>query len=127
MDIRIALTGTSPLLMHNERLSDSLDPIVKSIKEITSKRTNQTEDDKAQIAKLEWRGSLYLNKEDKDDGKIIINTRAIIKSLVNAAVVTRSGKKISRGLNTLTLHVPLLVENGKWLTRKELWESRDDD
>lgn len=53
MDLRLDITGTAPLLMHNSRLADPIDPIVRSMKKITGK-TKKTEDDHAETARLEF-------------------------------------------------------------------------
>lgn len=54
------ITGVSPLLMHNGRLADPLDPLVKDIKKLSCKRP-KTEADLERITKLEFLGSLYLH------------------------------------------------------------------
>lgn len=52
------IRGTTPLMMHNERLANRFDPITRQIKEITDK-TKKTDDDALEIARLEWLGGLY--------------------------------------------------------------------
>ncbi|CAO3452058.1 hypothetical protein [Azospirillum largimobile] len=44
------ITGVSPLLMHNGRLADPLDPLVKDIKKLSCKRP-KTEADLERITK----------------------------------------------------------------------------
>lgn len=50
--------GTTPLMMHNERLANPFDEITKAMKAVTGKR-KKTEDDLLEIARLEWLGGLY--------------------------------------------------------------------
>ena len=56
--VKIKIRGTSPLLMHSDRLSNPLDPLTKEIKTYTGKR-KKTDDDFTEIARLEWVGGLY--------------------------------------------------------------------
>ena len=60
--VRLTLTGTAPLLMHNSRLSNPLDPATKALKSVTSKRS-KVDDDHEEIARLEFIGSLYFDPE----------------------------------------------------------------
>ena len=103
MRIRIELTGTTPLMMHNERLSDPDDEYTKQIKEITDKGTNQTEQDKELISRLEWYGGIYTNGSKQ----VIVPTANLIKCLRETATITKDGKKVARGLSPLALHSPL--------------------
>lgn len=59
--LSFSIRGTSPLLMHNGNLSNPLNPIVKLMKQTTSKRS-KTDDDIEMLAKLEWLGGLCLTK-----------------------------------------------------------------
>ncbi|QQO22619.1 hypothetical protein JJB98_23150 [Bradyrhizobium diazoefficiens] len=58
--ISLRLVGVGPMLMHNSRLGDPLDPITKALAAVTSKRL-KTEADHMRIAELEFHGSLYLH------------------------------------------------------------------
>ena len=68
--VQIELEGKTPILMHNERLANPLEPIVKEIKRFTGK-TKKTDDDWENIRHLEWVGSLYMN-----NGIVAIPVRA---------------------------------------------------
>lgn len=57
------ITGTSPLMLHNVRLANPFDEHTKAIKAISGKR-KKTEDDLAEMARLEFLGSLYFDKEN---------------------------------------------------------------
>lgn len=112
----LEIKGTTPLMMHNERLSDPDDEFAKEIKTITNKGTNQTESDKQLISKLEFYGGLYTNS----DGDVIIPSANIIKCLKEGGTVTKSGKKISQGLAPHSLATPLMVINGS-RNKDQLW------
>ncbi|AWY06542.1 hypothetical protein HOT45_gp41 [Gordonia phage Trine] len=119
MDLKLNITGTAPLLMHNARLSDEFDPIVRLMKEITAKRTNKTDDDRWELRRLEFHGGLYL---DKDLGPFIPGQN-IERALRDAAVVTRQGKNIQRGVVVLTSRARLDYDGPR--TAEELWEDKN--
>src|SRR5947207_12190936 len=93
--------GTSPLLMHNGRLVDPLDPIVKKIKEVSSKRVT-TDQDHEDMARLEWLGGIYF------DGSVgpSIPAPNLMKCLIEGARLTRNGKKIERVWGATTGPIP---------------------
>lgn len=92
--MHIELTGTQPLLMHNIRLADDQDPYTKAIKELTAKKTRKTEDDKLEIDRLSFAGGLYL---DEQEGPYL-PAENVFRCLMEAGALTRSGKKIERGV-----------------------------
>ena len=77
--IRLALTGTSPLIMHSDKLSNPLDPATIAHKKLTSKR-NRTEENQVAIARSEYENSLYLK-----DGKVVIPTINLAASIIDGA------------------------------------------
>lgn len=64
MDIKITLTGKTPLLQHNIRLANPIDPWARALSEAAAayKRT-KTEEDFLTVSKTEWFGGLYHNAE----------------------------------------------------------------
>lgn len=119
MQVRLELSGTTPLLMHNERLADPDDEYAKQIKELTDKGKNQTVADKELVSKLEWFGGLYTNGTKEP----ILPTKAIIKCLRETATVTKDGKRIARGLSPMSLHSDLIYDGPKDLAK--LYEKRE--
>ena len=111
MRIHVELTGTTPLMMHNERLSNADDRHTKAIKELTDKGTNQTERDKAEISKLEWYGGIYTNGSDE----IVIPSANLIKCVRETATITKEGKKVARALTPLAIHAMLIYSGPKKL------------
>jgi hypothetical protein len=118
MRIHMDLIGTTPLIMHSDRLADPDDEFTRAIKEITDKKTNQTDSDKALRKKLEWFGGLYTDEK----GDVVIPVRNIIKCLIDAAAITKSGRKISAGLSPTHLTVPLMNGGGS-RHKDELWKN----
>lgn len=102
MQFRITLTGTAELLMHNARLSNPLDPAAKAMKAVSSKRV-KTDEDHEELARLEHLGSLYY---DPEIGPFIPGQN-IERCLVDAAKVTKSGVKVTRGVFVSTNVNPL--------------------
>ncbi len=93
MTLDIAVTGTSPLLMHNPRLADPFDPIVKEMATYTKKRSKMTEEDTAVVNRLEWVGGLYL-----DGGVIVLPTSHFRASFISTGRATREGKNVERAI-----------------------------
>lgn len=93
MDIHITLTGTSELLMHNERLVNPFDPIVQQMKELTSKR-KKTEDDLLALSRLEFEGGLYM-----DEAGPMIPTYNIKRSFIEGGRLHKLGKHVERAFS----------------------------
>jgi hypothetical protein len=98
----IACEGLSPLLMHNARLVDPLDTVVKQIRKVSAKRT-KTDDDHAEIAHLEWMGGIYFHP----DLGPFVPAPNLQKCLVEGARLSKDGKKIERGVLIETMMIPL--------------------
>lgn len=90
---RLTCVGTEPLLMHNARLANPLDEVAKLMKRTTAKRT-KTEEDYEELARLEHWGGLYF---DEQLGPFLPGQN-FERCLVDAARITKSGKKIERGV-----------------------------
>jgi hypothetical protein len=64
VEIKITIRGTTPLLMHNVRLANPIDPYAKALSEATSTfKKTKTEADFLQVARTEWFGGLYHDPE----------------------------------------------------------------
>src|SRR5205814_302140 len=96
------IEGRAPLLMHNARLVDPLDPVVKQIKEVNSKKT-KTDDDYELIGHLEWMGGMYYTPEVGP----FIPAPNLQKCVVEGARLSRDGKKIERGVLIETMMIPV--------------------
>ncbi|MBL3664517.1 hypothetical protein JL475_00455 [Streptomyces sp. M2CJ-2] len=118
MQFRLTITGTAELLMHNARLANPLDPAAKAMKAISSKR-KKTDDDFEELARLEHLGGLYL---DPDVGPFIPGQN-VERCLVDAAKVTRSGVKVTRGVFVSTNINPLAYQGPR--DPDGLWEDEN--
>jgi len=103
--VRITLTGTAPLLMHNARLSNPLDPATKALKRYTSKRT-KTDEDHENVARLEHAGSLYI---DSDVGPYVPGDN-VFRSLWDGAKKHKLGVKVKEGVLVTTDVNPLAYQ-----------------
>lgn len=104
-EFRLTLTGEQPLLMHNGRLSDPLDPVSKALARLTSKR-KKTEDDHIAIAEQEFLGALYL---DDVVGPYVPGIM-VGAALWRGAKLNKLGEAVKRGMAIKTevnpLHYP---------------------
>lgn len=91
-ELKFRITGTAALVMHSAILSNPLSPLTKTFKTFSSKR-KKTDEDFAELARLEWYGGLYL-----DGGKPCIPSSNIEAMLVEAARKQRKGKSALSGL-----------------------------
>jgi hypothetical protein len=91
--IKLRITGTSPLLMRNDRFSNPFDPMTKAHKEFTGKRKKTDEDHEA-IAYSEWRGAMYF---DEKIGPFVPGLM-VEASLREGAKLQKLGKAVQRGV-----------------------------
>lgn len=100
--VRFTLKGTTPLMMHNERLANPFDPLTRQIKTITGKR-KKTEDDLLEIARLEWLGGLY----HTDEAGIHVPGYNILAALVQGGKLQKLGTAIKRAALVQEDNVPV--------------------
>lgn len=99
--INVRITGISPLLMHSDRFANPLDPATKAHKELTSKRKKTDEDHEA-IARSEWMGSLYIDKNGP-----YIPGQNIDAAIIEAAKMQKLGKTVKRAVQVVDDRVHL--------------------
>lgn len=110
LEVRMTMTGTRSLLMHNVRLADPLDPIARAMKVLTGKR-NKTDEDYEELARLEYLGGLYI---DERAGPYLPG-ESVWASLLEGGRMSRGdGKLVERGvlIPTAGLINPLQYANG---------------
>lgn len=101
MDIKLELTGVTPLLCHNIALADPDNEFVRQIATYTAKR-KKTDDDRRAIERLEWYGGLYV-----ENGRPVIPTGNIRKAIVQAGKISKQGTQIARALTFADMHAPI--------------------
>lgn len=87
--VTVLVRGVTPTMMHNGQLADPLNKWSKAIKVLTAKGKKKTDADIAEIARLEWYGSLYVT----DDGRPCWPGENIEGMLRDAAKKERRGKE----------------------------------
>jgi hypothetical protein len=90
-DVKFHVEGLAPLLMHNDRFSNPLDPLTQAHKELTAKK-KKTDADQREIMKSEWIGSLY---HDEDIG-IYMPGQNLYATLFTAAKMRKLGLVFKR-------------------------------
>jgi hypothetical protein len=102
------ITGTTPMMMHSERLANPFDPLTKQIKSISGKR-KKTEDDLLEMARLEWLGGLYHD----DENGIHVPGYNIFAALINGGKLHKLGSTIKRAALIKEDHVALEFDGPK--------------
>jgi len=118
----LKLTGLTPLLLHNGRGADPLDPHAKAIKEISAKK-KKTEEDFEEMARLEHEQAMYLTKGK--DGKLrpCLPSYVLEATAVSGAKASKDGKRAKSGIAILE---DAIIETGKDLSNlKDLWKNPD--
>lgn len=114
LDGRTEVNG-SPLLMHNERLADPLDPIALEIGKISKKR-GKTEADHLAIARLEFAGGMYHN----DDLGPVIPGWHVVRCLQNAGKQHKLGASVLRGVTPVSMEAPVQYDGPREIAA--MWE-----
>ncbi|MFZ2306858.1 MAG: hypothetical protein WAW73_17820 [Rhodoferax sp.] len=114
--IKLKITGTTPLLMHSDRLANPLLADTKAHKELTSKR-KKTDDDHLAIARSEFIAGAYWSKEDG----IHIPGQNFDATFLAGAKLQKLGTHWKRGALVLEDRVRLLYDGPK--TPEMLWNN----
>lgn len=104
VEVKVAIRGTRPLLMHNGQLTDPLCSIVQQRRALTSK-TKGARDGLAveeQLARLEFEGGLYVGL----DGLPVIPGENIVACIEDGGTLRRKGRDLKRSVRCLE-DVPL--------------------
>lgn len=87
------IRSLTPIMYHNGRLADPLDPYAKQLKELTSKR-DKTDADYEAIGHIEWEGGLYLD----ENRRVIFPGENIEAALIEGGSKNKLGPKFKAGL-----------------------------
>jgi len=110
--MKVQLTGVSPLLMRNGQLCDPLSAATKALKEVSKVKT-KTDEHHAEIMRLEWLGSLYLDEK----GRPSIPGTNILSMIVSGAKKTKRGKQAKAGVFDAQAFYPLIYSGPKDLAK----------
>lgn len=117
-ELTLGIKGTAPLLMHNARLADKLDPITIAKSAVAAKR-KKTDDDDAELSRLEWMGGLY---HDKELGPYLPGDN-VFKALVEAARKSKDGKRVEQGVILVSDVNPLAYKGPRSVD--DLWADQN--
>ncbi len=120
MKVRMTATGTRPLLIHNVRLASPLNAYAKRLKALNGKR-NKTDEDRLEVARVEFEGSLYHNDEI---GPYIPGPN-VFRSLIGGGRLTKAGKRIERGVLLDEVEIPLIYRGPRDV--EGLWGGGESD
>jgi hypothetical protein len=87
VNLEVSIRGFSPLILHNGQTADPTNKFARAMKEISGKR-KKTDEDYAELARIEWHAGLYVNS----DGKIIIPASCFEASIYDGAKKSKLGK-----------------------------------
>lgn len=93
--ITLHLTGLRPMLMHNGRLANPIDPWTRELKKLTGKR-KKTDEDLIAMMRIEARGGAYETADDM----LGLPTENVWRSLFDAAKAFKRGVDVKRALLT---------------------------
>lgn len=96
--LKFKLTGVSPLVMHNGRLANPLDPMAKALKAVSGKRA-KTDADFEEMARIEFLGGLYMGEAGP-----CIPGELIEATLIAAAKKNKRGMQAKAGLLSDGMH-----------------------
>ena len=120
MDFRVTMTGVTGLIMHNARLANPLEQVVKDLRPLIGKRSkDKTDDDRIEIMRLEHGGALY---HDADIGPYLPGDN-IWRSLQEGAMKHRLGPKFEQAVLITTDTNPLSYKGPRDVG--ELWEDEN--
>ena len=104
MKITLHINGDRPMLHHNGRLANPLDPWTQQVKSLAAKR-KKTDEDLIALLRAEARGAIY----ETSDGYVGFPSQNVWRSLYDAATAFRRGADIKRALSFEDITPPLLV------------------
>ncbi len=114
--LQIKIVGTTPLMMHSDRLANPLLPETKAHKELTSKR-KKTDDDHSAIARSEFVAGAYWTAKDG----FYIPGANFDATFIAGAKLQKLGTHWKRGALVIEDKVKLLHDGPS--TPDKLWES----
>jgi len=111
--INVSIRGLSPLLMHNGQTADPLNTFSKQLKAVSGKR-KKTEEDYAEMSRIEWHAGLYTNRE----GFLIIPSTILEASIQDGAKKSKLGKAFK---SAVFVNDDAVLEIGNKKKAAELW------
>jgi hypothetical protein len=103
MQVRVEITGTTPLLMKSAAGVDAEHPLNKALALLTRKTASKrTAEENREMRRLEWLLALYTDGEN-----VVYPTANVVRCFKEAGKVTKQGTQVTRGLSLDGVEVPL--------------------
>jgi hypothetical protein len=115
--LKLKIVGTSPLMMHSDKLANPLLPETKAYKEFTSKR-KKTDDDHIAIARAAYLSSLYFSEKDG----VHVPGQCFDATFLTGAKLQKLGTHWKRGAVVMTDKAKLLYDGPA--KPEKLWEDQ---
>jgi hypothetical protein len=117
-ELTFHIRGLTPLILHNGRLNDPLDPFAIALDKATKTyKKTKTISALMDMARAEFMGSLYVG----DDGAPCAPGECLEAAIRSGAKRTKDGKAVQTGL-VIEGNVPIIYDGPK--TAEALWEYR---
>ena len=122
MNVRLIARGTRPLLMHNVRLASPMDSFAKRLSALNKAKpsSRRTDEDRLDIARVEWEGGLYFDSEVGP----YVPASWVFKSILEGARLGRRGQKIESGLTVVEMIHPLMYRGPRDI--EDMWGNGGD-
>lgn len=104
----VETVGITPMIIHNGRTANPLDPYAKKMKSLTSKR-NKTEEDIEALLLVQWEAALYWN----DEMGLYMPSENLYAAFFKAAKKHKLGPKCSAIAFPDPLGYPIITKNSK--------------
>ena len=111
--IEFNIRGIAPLIMHNGQMADPLNRFSKQLKEISGKR-KKTDEDHAEMARIEWHAGLYVDRE----GDLILPASILESAIQEGAKKQKLGKAFK---SAVFVDEDSKLDIGKKKKAAELW------
>lgn len=105
-EMKVEIMGLTPMILHNGRTANPLDPFSKKMKALTSKR-NKTEEDIEALLMVQWESSLYWN----DDIGLYMPSENLYTAFYKGAKKFKLGSKCSAITFPEPLGYPIITTN----------------
>ena|SRR5688572_14011066 len=122
MNVKLIIRGTRPLLMHNVQLASPMNPYAKQLSALNRAKpsSRRTDEDRLEIARVEWEGGLYFDTEVGP----YVPASWVFKSILEGARLGRRGQKIESGLTVVEMVHPLMYRGPRDV--ESLWGNGGD-
>lgn len=100
--VEFKIRGRGPLMLHSERTVNPFDPLTKAMRAVSKKR-NKTDDDLAEMARIEFMTGIYYSEESG----VHVPGYNILACLRSGAKLRKLGAAVQRGVIVHEDEVPI--------------------